>query len=303
MTGPELDKYLRHRCTILDGSVCDHIDLIRKKIREKKKVLVVCNTIRRAQEIYSVLKDETTEHALLHGRFILRDREAAERSLADKNLLVGTQAIEVSLDIDYDICFTEPAPVDALIQRFGRVNRRKGPDGFPLKGICDVYVFTKGSESDKYIYDPALVDHTVQLLTAISILHENRLQEITDKVFENGFGADGEKFLDTKDRFSKLIEEIVPYRSTSRKDSDFYRIFRSIEAVPACYAAPYTQCHIDGRIYDAMQYVLSLSLGQYHKLKNLNRISETDHGLIVNARYDPELGLLIDKPDHGDAIV
>jgi CRISPR-associated endonuclease/helicase Cas3 len=303
MGGPELDKYLRHHCTILEGSICDHLEFIKKKIRDKKKVLVVCNTVKRAQEIYSVLKDETTERALLHSRFILRDREAAERSLASKNLLVGTQAIEVSLDIDYDVCFSEPAPVDALIQRFGRVNRGKGPDGLPLKGICDVYVFTEGSEFDKYIYDPALVGHTVRLLAETPLLHENRLQEITDMVYENGFGADGEKFQDTKNRFSKLIEELVPYRSTDRKDSDFYRIFQSIEAVPARYANTYLQCHLDGKIYDAMQYVLSLSLGQYHKLKNQNQITQTDHGLIVHARYDPELGLLVDEADRSDAVI
>jgi CRISPR-associated endonuclease/helicase Cas3 len=92
-------------------------------------------------------------------------------------------------------------------------------------------------------------------------------------------------------------------RSTDRKDSDFYQIFRSIEAVPACYADPYRPCHLDSRIYDGMQYILSLSLGQYHKLKNLNRITQTDHGIIVNARYDPEPGLLVDEPDHGDALV
>ena len=219
------------------------------------------------------------------------------------NPLRDHEAIEVSLDIDYDICFTEPAPIDALIQRFGRVNRRKGPDGSPRKGICDVYVFTKGSDADRFIYDPALVDHTVRLLSDTPLLHENRLQEITDKIYENGFGADGDKFRDTKDRFSKLIAEIVPYHLTSRKDSNFYNLFRSIEAVPACYADPYRQCHADGRIYDAMQYVLSLSPGQYHRLKNLNRITQTDYGLFVNARYDPELGLRADEPDHGDSLV
>jgi hypothetical protein len=52
-----------------------------------------------------------------------------------------------------------------------------------------------------------------------------------------------------------------------------------------------------------MQYVLSLFLDQYHKLKKLNRIAATEHGLIVNARYDPELGLLVDEPDHGDSLV
>jgi CRISPR-associated endonuclease/helicase Cas3 len=71
---------------------------------------------------------------------IPRDRESTERFLATKSLLIGTQTIEVSLDIDYDVCFSGPAPVDALTRRFGRVNLKKGPDGFPLKGICDVYL-------------------------------------------------------------------------------------------------------------------------------------------------------------------
>jgi len=168
----------------------------------------------------------------------------------------------VSLDIDYDVCFSKPAPVDALIQRFGRVNRRKGLDGFPLKGICDVYVFTKGSESDKYIYDPVLGEQTIELLSAIEVLYETRIQEITDKVYESGFGADRNKFLDTKERFSKIIEDIVPYHSTDRKDSDFYNLFRSIETIPSCHSASYRQCPPSGRIHDGMQYVLSLSLGQ-----------------------------------------
>jgi hypothetical protein len=56
----------------------------------------------------------------------------AGRPLFLKSLLIGTQTIEVSPGIDYDVCFSEPAPVDALTRRFGRVNRRKEPDGLPL---------------------------------------------------------------------------------------------------------------------------------------------------------------------------
>jgi hypothetical protein len=52
-----------------------------------------------------------------------------------------------------------------------------------------------------------------------------------------------------------------------------------------------------------MQYILSLPPGQYHKLKSLNRITPTDYGIVVNARYDPELGLLVDEPDHSNAVV
>ena len=136
MTTPELSKYLRHRCTILDGDIFDHIDLIKQNLREKRKVLIVCNTVKRAQDVYELLKNETGNRALLHGKYTLNDREKIEGTLGERKLLVGTQTIEVSLDIDYDICFTEPAPIDALIQRFGRVNRRKNADGTRRKGFA-----------------------------------------------------------------------------------------------------------------------------------------------------------------------
>ena len=104
--------------------------------------------------------------ALLHGKFILKDREKIESKLDDLNLLVGTQAIEVSLDIDYDVLYSEPAPFDALIQRFGRVNRR----GWQKNIIKPVKVFTHGSDSDKYIYDLNIVKNTLDILKDIDIL-------------------------------------------------------------------------------------------------------------------------------------
>ena len=50
----------------------------------------------------------------MHSRFTLKDREMIEQCI-DEVQLVGTQAIEVSLDIDFDVLYTEPAPLDALI--------------------------------------------------------------------------------------------------------------------------------------------------------------------------------------------
>ena len=122
MDKKELTKYLRHKCKIIDGDILENIDLIKKRLKNKEKVLVVCNTVNRAQVVYKLLRNEVNGSALLHSKFILKDRETIENKLENLNLLVGTQLIEVSLDIDYDVCFSEPAPIDALIQRFGRIN-------------------------------------------------------------------------------------------------------------------------------------------------------------------------------------
>jgi CRISPR-associated endonuclease/helicase Cas3 len=71
----------------------------------------VCNTVKRAQEIYRQLKNYAVGGAkLIHSRFSLIDREKIEKGLNEVQLLVGTQAIEVSLDIDFDVLFTDIAP-------------------------------------------------------------------------------------------------------------------------------------------------------------------------------------------------
>ena len=52
-------------------------------------------------------------------------------------VLVGTQAIEVSLDIDFDELYTEVSPIDSQIQRWGRVNRKRVKDLIERK----IYLF------------------------------------------------------------------------------------------------------------------------------------------------------------------
>lgn len=297
-----LRKYLRHKCNIIDGGITDNIDVIRKRLENKEKVLVVCNTVSRAQEVYQLLKNKNCDSALLHGRFILKDRERIERNLENLNLLVGTQVIEVSLDIDYDVCFTEPAPIDALIQRFGRVNRRKNKDGLPLKGICDVFVFSKGSENDKYIYDSEIVKRTLNELSIIDLLFEHKLYGAVNRVYVNGFGDKKKEFQETKKLFKQVIDAIVPFKNSSRDESDFYNLFNSIEVVPEVYRTAYLTAIDERRIFDAMQYCLQLTNGQFNKLLKNGQI---DFGkkIFVNAKYDSDLGLLINEKEESTNII
>jgi len=286
----ELDRYTRHRCTLLDGGIFDHLDEIRERIRNGDRVLIVCNTVKQAQEVYARLKDTAGRSALLHSKFILRDRERIERDVESLNLLVGTQAIEVSLDIDYDVCFSEPAPIDALIQRFGRVNRRRE------KGISDVFILTTGSEYDSHIYDESIVRKTLDELSNIEILHEWQVQEIADVIYQAGFGKEEKTFNDTRDIFCTVIDGINPFDS-DRSESDYYKLFDTIEAVPETFRTDYVTALQNGDLYGAMQYTLPLRAGQYHRLKKEDRISRSNGMLFVDARYDPDLGLLVDQRD------
>ncbi|MEM1054711.1 MAG: CRISPR-associated helicase Cas3' [Bacteroidota bacterium] len=108
------------------------------------------NTVHDAREAYEALLREAPDPdrvTLLHARFALSDRSETETQLRrwfgpestpeDRagRILVATQVVEQSLDLDFDSMVSDLAPVDLLIQRAGRLHRhRREADGRPLEG-------------------------------------------------------------------------------------------------------------------------------------------------------------------------
>jgi CRISPR-associated endonuclease/helicase Cas3 len=132
----EYRALLRVKYTLdtLDRMILDEIDKI-ERLSSSNKVLVVANTVESAILIYRRLEERipSSQLILLHGKFMYRDRLIKEQNIEDlkdtPHVLVTTQVCEVSLDVSYDIMFTELAPLPSLVQRFGRVNRyRKTTD-------------------------------------------------------------------------------------------------------------------------------------------------------------------------------
>ena len=135
---------------------------------------VICNTVRRAQAIYRALKpyfagvceDGEPELDLLHSRYPFEDREKRERrSLVRygksgdpmvrrprRGILVATQIIEQSLDLDFDLMVSDMAPADLLLQRVGRLHRhgRERPQGLaaPKLLICNPVVADEAPQFD-----------------------------------------------------------------------------------------------------------------------------------------------------------
>ncbi|WP_310604844.1 CRISPR-associated helicase Cas3' [Anaerosporobacter sp.] len=139
------------------------------------KILVVCNTVKNAQRIYTELSgiiDESELH-ILHNKFIKMARSQKEEDILafgqthDKEgnidigngIWVATSIVEASLDIDFDYLYTELSDLNGLLQRLGRCNR-KGEK--PVEDYnCFVFteidenLFVKGERGfiDKKIYD------------------------------------------------------------------------------------------------------------------------------------------------------
>jgi len=222
------------------------------------KVLVVANTVRRAREIYEALRERRDDVYLFHSRFVRKDREEKMKLVEsiESGILVATQVVEVSLDIDYDVMYTEVAPVDALIQRFGRVNRRGRKDG-------TAYIFEPEGKRRHLPYDEKAFDETLNLLGELEgIESELDLLRLNDAFYESiwskyepklrermlwrqrdGLGritkwSKGERILSTRDTFMNLpavprpfLDRAIEYASEWREMDPMGRLEAAVYVI------------------------------------------------------------------------
>lgn len=237
----------RHKVRIKEGLLSDNLEFIQNQLntinpitKKKNTALIVCNTVKSAQTVYEYLSKTIENTVLLHSSFCGRDRTELEKRLKNDNpqLLVGTQAIEVSLDIDYDMIFTEPAPFDALIQRFGRVNRKR------KKGICPCFVFNERNENDKYIYSDEIIESTLSVLKTIEnqndgVIKEQQLQQFIDVVYPNFNKEEQDKYDKTYQYLTASVNRLSPFIHSRESEEDFYRQFDGVKVVPVGLESEY----------------------------------------------------------------
>ncbi|NPB04643.1 MAG: CRISPR-associated helicase Cas3' [Thermotogae bacterium] len=206
---------------------------IRDFLSAGRSVLIVLNTVKRAQEFYQRLKEQHLNPLLLHSRFIRRDRREKERRIlgGDVQLLVATQVVEVSLDIDYDVLLTDLAPVDVLIQRMGRVQRRHKTDGNFAPDHPNVLVFVSPRLDDitakGRIYDRDITELTLKRLKEGVLSEEDKISLVEEIYSEESLkhGNYLKKFREAYD--------VVGYVSMSRREAqEIFREVSSLEVLP-----------------------------------------------------------------------
>lgn len=192
---------------------------------------IIVNTVKKAQDIAkSVLsKFGDISVKLLHSSFIATDRVKNEKELTDllgktgdrpeKMIVVGTQVIEQSLDIDFDVMISDIAPVDLLIQRMGRLHRHKR-DNRPDKHKKPVlYVLGNSKELEfesgsKAVYGGYLLARTGYFLKD-SINLPGDISKLVQEVYDENIDLDLSDDLRVKyDNYKKDYEGIV----NSKKD-------------------------------------------------------------------------------------
>lgn len=177
-------------------------DLLENFSKQGGVVGVIVNTVKRAQLIGSQLLekfgDETVD--IIHSAFIATDRATKEEKLlktigkdGDRpkfKIIIGTQVLEQSLDIDFDVLITDLAPMDLLLQRIGRLQRHdidrdicyKEPTVY-IMGLSETLEFEKGSS---IVYGNYLLTKTQYYLPVTEIIKiPGDIPELVNKVYAN----------------------------------------------------------------------------------------------------------------------
>jgi len=155
-----------------------------------KNTLVVVNTIKKAQELFTKLKDKFSCFCLNgymyddHKRATTRAvRCAIDKSkvdpLASKILLISTQSIEAGVDLDFDVGFREVAPISSIIQTAGRVNRHFGATRGELYIFPEISKFTNFIYGDLYKVSGAILSDLKQ-----KEVRESEILEISNLYFQ-----------------------------------------------------------------------------------------------------------------------
>jgi len=138
-------------CTKLLRDDTEYVEKIAEAIKSYERILVVANTIRRAQDLYEKLKDY--DPILLHSKFTQRDRERKLKEISDERgkwLCISTQVVEAGVNISAQSLFTDIAPLCALVQRSGRCCR---PSYGDEEGEVTINISKKSALHAYKIYD------------------------------------------------------------------------------------------------------------------------------------------------------
>jgi CRISPR-associated endonuclease/helicase Cas3 len=295
----------RHLLEPIDGDIFSKIDLIAKAAEEKaQSTLVVCNHVPTAQVVYMELVNKVKDTVLLHSQFTRRDRNEIENDLLRSKLpqehrlykklpkiLVSTQVVEVSLDLDFEQGFTEPAPIDAIIQRLGRINR------FASRPPAQVGIFSKQAHSYK-IYDKDLTAKSLRELSGLPRpLGEDELNHAADRVYGKGYSTDNQEKYEAGLNYLPL-KKFRKYLVAGTDQNWIGEVIDenegSLDLLPEPLVDEYNKLKNEGLTIEANNILVPVGKWRGRYLFDEKRIDTSqDPWTLLDCKYSKEIGLEI----------
>jgi len=298
----ELDKFDRHTIHKIH-SFEDSLETINEAIEEEKKIIVVLNRVDRAQSAYEKLKSRypNVPILLLHSRFKRGDRNQKEFELIGLDeegktinkfntsekacVVVATQIVEVSLDISFDLMITETAPIDSLIQRFGRVNRIRTFES--IGKTKPVYVIAPpDNEKDAKPYDFEVLNKSFDVLPDGETLRESDLQSKIDQVFPEI------DFLNIEEQSIFKSDGTINAKPLTHSSKSILFNLLEIDSV-SCICESETEIYIDSGFEKRMLLEIPV---RYYSVKDRSQLKVGNKPyLIPDYAYSEETGLDLSK--------
>jgi CRISPR-associated endonuclease/helicase Cas3 len=294
----ELLKSARNEFQTRDYEISDAEKEICQAVKNDKKVLIVVNTVDSAIEQYKKYKkafeDSDIRILCYHSRFIQKHRISKENEIfeLEKNnkpcILIATQVVEVSLDIDFDILFTENAPIDAIIQRAGRVNRKR------MKKDSKVIIFKHSEISLKWVYNSGSI-----LIDSFNVfkkcngqtLSEEQLTLLVDDVYRNYDIKSDNEFIKGLNIYQEEQKKLSYIKDNSANESTMTRLnMDTINVIPSYNSTTKENYNIilkDASPQTIAKHELSIRKNKGHKFK----IETIGFFKFIDAYYDEEIGM------------
>ncbi|MBC1917509.1 CRISPR-associated helicase Cas3' [Listeria booriae] len=202
------------------------------------RILVICNTVRVAKEMYEELeKIYGDEVKLIHSQFIKRDRNAkSDAILADGHktsegpcIWVATQVVEASLDIDFDLLFTELSDLNGLFQRMGRCYRNR-----ELDVATNVYVFDEKCSGigKNSVIDPLIHQNSRKVLQEVGgAISEAEKLALIDCVYSTEALAGSDYYTAVIDNID-YVQSFHTYELDKKTVREKFRNINSVTVIP-----------------------------------------------------------------------
>jgi len=179
---------------------------------------IIVNTVKRAQSLAKLVPADV-KLMVLHSAFLATERVKQEDQLQSaigksgnrptKMIVIGTQVLEQSLDIDFDILYTDIAPMDLILQRAGRLHRHqisrpqrlKLPQLF-IMGIQGPGDYGSGNEA---VYGKYLLMKTAHFLKE-TITLPSEISMLVQQVYDSETDSEVPKIISARDEFANELE-------------------------------------------------------------------------------------------------